>query len=389
MSDPQINEKMNEVVQKLGSLYVCEQQGNDLEGRGTEKMPFQSLLKAITVAKGEPKAYDIYIRKAILDNYELAAKSATKKVVNIYSAEQKKAAKLQERLLLEKENAEKNKAAEDAKLEHAKSIKIVQDASLPLAKFIKLRDAEKFRDVRVKVSGWIHRIRVQGKDMMFVVLRDGYGFIQCVMTGEMCHTYDALTLSRESTISVYGIIKELPEGKTAPGGHELQCDYWELIGAAPGGDDAFTNKISADANPDVLLDQRHLVLRGETASSCLRFRSIAMKAFRDHFDKTHTAEVCPPLMVQTQAEGGSTVFDFNYYGQTAYLTQSSQLYLETVLPSIGDCYCMTESFRAEKSQTRRHLSEFTHCEAEYGFLNFEDLLDRIEDMVIFVNRLYQ
>ena len=381
MSGNESNEKINEIVQKLGSLYVCEQQGSDEEGRGTEKMPYKTLFKAISTAKGEPKAYDIFIRKAILDNYELAAKAATKKVVNAYHAEQKKAAKAAERALLDKENAEKNKAAEEAKFEHAKSIIITEDKSLPVAKFIKLRDAVQNRNVRVKVSGWIHRIRVQGKDMMFVVLRDGYGFIQCVMTGEMCHTYHALTLSRESTISVYGVIKVLPEGKSAPGGHELQCDYWELIGAAPGGDDAFTNKIAADANPDVLLDQRHLVLRGETAAACMRFRSIAMKAFRDHFDATHTAEVCPPLMVQTQAEGGSTVFDFNYYGQTAYLTQSSQLYLETVLPSIGDCYCMTESFRAEKSQTRRHLSEFTHCEAEYGFLDFEDLLNRIEDMV--------
>ena len=214
MSDPAINEKMNEVVQKLGSLYVCEQQGNDAEGRGTEKMPYQSLLKAVTAAKGEPKAYDIFIRKAILDNYELAAKSATKKVVNTYLAEQKKAAKAAERALQDKENAEKNRAAEEAKLEHAKTIVISEDKSLPAAKFIKLRDAEKYRDVRVKVSGWIHRIRVQGKDMMFVVLRDGYGFIQTVMTGQMCHTYNALTLSRESTISVYGIIKELPAGKT-------------------------------------------------------------------------------------------------------------------------------------------------------------------------------
>lgn len=124
------------------------------------------------------------------------------------------------------------------------------------------------------------------------------------------------------------------------------------------------------------------MIRGDTASACLRFRAIALKAFRDYFDSKNVAEVTPPLMVQTQAEGGSSVFDFDYYGEKAYLTQSSQLYLETVLPSIGDNYCITESFRAEKSHTRRHLSQFTHCEAEFGFIDFEDLLNFIEDMVL-------
>jgi asparaginyl-tRNA synthetase len=366
------------------SIYVCEVQGNDGEGFGTEKMPYKSLLKVLEVHKGNLENHEILVRKAILDPYASVAKAALKKAVKVYEVQVKKAQKELERATADKEKAEQNKLAEIAKLEEAKLIKLENDPSLATAKPIKLYDAVENRDVRLKVSGWVHRLRSQGKDMMFVVLRDGYGLIQCVLTGKQCHTYDALTLSLESTISVYGTIKQLPEGKHAPGGHELQCDYWELIGHAPGGDEAVTNKISADAGSEILLHQRHLVIRGDSASACLRFRSIAMKAFRDFFHSRAVAEVTPPLMVQTQAEGGSTVFDFDYYGEKAYLTQSSQLYLETVLPSIGDCYCMTESFRSEKSHTRRHLSEFTHCEGELAFINFDDLLNFIEDMLVSV-----
>ncbi|KAJ3350658.1 hypothetical protein HDU91_006216 [Kappamyces sp. JEL0680] len=347
-------------------------------------MPFATMAKAILHIQGAADQYDIYSRKAILDPYEPAAKTTIKKAVKGYEIAVKKAAKEAERAVAEKANAEKNAAAEQAKLEEAKAIKLHQDPALPAAKTIKLLEAQANRDVRVKVSGWVHRLRVQGKDMMFVVLRDGYGLIQCVLTGKQCHTYDALTLTLESTVSIYGKIVALPSGKSAPGGHELQCDYWEIIGKAPGGDEAIGNRISADASPDLLLDQRHLVIRGDTASACIRFRSIALKAFRDFFDSRNVAEVTPPLMVQSQAEGGSSVFDFNYYGETAYLTQSSQLYLETVLPSIGDCYCITESFRAEKSHTRRHLSQFTHCEGEFAFIDFDDLLNFIEDMIVTV-----
>ncbi|KAI8907142.1 hypothetical protein EDD86DRAFT_227703 [Gorgonomyces haynaldii] len=365
--------------QKLPLAYVCEVQGSDQEGLGTEKMPYKTLLKAVEKFKSERQ---YLIRKDVKEGYQPAPKSALKKALKQADINEKKLLKQKERS--EQESIEQQKQLEQTlkRLEEAKLVKLEVDPSLPVAKKCRIKDLVEQRSKRAMVEGWVHRMRVQGKDMMFLVLRDGYGYLQVVLTGKLCHTFDALTLTVESTVRCYGVIQVTPEGKTTPGGHEMICDYWEVLGKAPSGDEAFTNKVTADSSPDLLMDQRHLVLRGETASSCLKVRAGVLKAFRDYFYKRSVTEVTPPLMVQTQVEGGSTLFSFDYYGEPAYLTQSSQLYLETCLASLGDVYCITDSFRAEKSLTRRHLSEFTHCEAEFSFITFDEMLDFLEDMIV-------
>jgi len=171
------------------------------------------------------------------------------------------------------------------------------------------------------------------------------------------------------------------EGKTAPGGHELIADYFEIISPAPSGLESRDAIINDDALPSTLYDLRHLVIRNTIPTYVLKVRSAVLTAFRKVYSEDHITEITPPCMVQTQVEGGSTLFGFKYYGEDAYLTQSSQLYLETALASLGDVYCIAPSFRAEKSHTRRHLSEYTHIEAELAFLSFDELLTHIEDTV--------
>uniref|UniRef100_A0AAQ5YFC8 Asparagine--tRNA ligase, cytoplasmic n=1 Tax=Amphiprion ocellaris TaxID=80972 RepID=A0AAQ5YFC8_AMPOC len=356
----------------LSELYVSDKCGSDQDGDGTEQKPFKTPLKALLFAGKEPFPTLYVESQKEGERWAVISKTQMKNAKKAFNREQIKSDAKDKKEAEDNERREKN-------LEEAKKIVIVNDPSLPEPDTVKIHQLEAKRGQRVKVFGWVHRLRRQGKNLMFIVLRDGTGFLQCVLSDQLCQCYNGLMLSTESTVALYGTVTPVPEGKQAPGGHELHCDFWELIGLAPAG--GADNLLNEESDVDVQLNNRHMLIRGENVSKILRVRSTVTQCFRDHFFSRGYYEITPPTLVQTQVEGGSTLFNLNYFGEQAYLTQSSQLYLETCIPALGNTFCIAQSYRAEQSRTRRHLSEYTHIEAECPFMTFEDLLNRLEDLV--------
>lgn len=363
---------------------------------GSEEKPYKSLAFAYIQNYNQPPR--TYLTRASVNGavgpeedpsvrlaWKEPAKSAVKKAQGALDAHKKKLAKQQQAFAAE----EALKKQKQQNLENAKKIVIKQDESLPEAKKINIasKDIElgsgDSKGTRVKVSGRIHRLRAQ-KQATFITLIDGYGHLQCVLqSGDLTKTYDALTFAQGTSMTLYGEMRKVPEGQSAPDNRELHVDYYEVIGTSPGDEEAITNKVSLAQNQwdPAMLDNRHLVLRGDNASSLMKLRAHVEWAFAKTYHEMKFVKVSPPALVQTQVEGGATLFTVPYYDEQAYLTQSSQLYLETVLPSLGNVYCIEKSFRAEKSLTRRHLSEYTHVEAELDFINFDDLLVHLEEII--------
>jgi asparaginyl-tRNA synthetase len=380
------------------TYYIDEDVGHDTADQtGDESLPYKTLGFAL-FTHGETATYKT--RKSVTGEvaegadptsrleWKDATKSALKKAVNFAKAQKKKAGKEEELLALRT----KEDAARNLVLDEAKKVVLEEDTSLPQAVRIKLDDTDSkkitlgdgkdVKGTRVRVFGRVHRERRQ-KDVMFVTLRDGYGYMQVILTGKLAKTYDALTLTRETSMEILGELREVPAGAHAPNDRELHADYYNIRDGwkAAGGDDAITNRVSKDTEHATLLDLRHLTLRGETASKVMIVRDAVEFAFNQVYKTQRMRKVSPPALVQTQVEGGATLFNIGYYNEDAYLTQSSQLYLETCLPSMGDVYCIEKSFRAEKSLTRRHLAEYTHVEAELDYITFDDLLVHLEEVM--------
>lgn len=381
---------------KLETIYIDTDTGADDEtATGTESKPYKSLAFAFIQHGGAdgkqyqsrasttgPVSADGDPAERLV--WKEPAKSAVKKAQGALDAHKKKLLKQQQAAAQEEE---KEKARLKT-LEEAKKIVLKEDESLPKAvkitigdKNVELGDGD-VKGTRVKVSGRIHRLRQQ-KQATFLTLVDGYGHLQCVLSGDLTKTYEAHLFAQGTSLTLFGEMRKVLAGQSAPDNRELHVDYYKVIGRSPSDVDAITNRVSAqqDQWDSQMLDNRHLVLRGDTASSVMKVRSAVEWAFAKAYKELKFTKISPPAFVQTQVEGGSTLFELDYYGEKTYLTQSSQLYLETGIPSLGNVYCIEKSFRAEKSLTRRHLSEYTHVEAELDFIDFEDLLDHLEEMI--------
>lgn len=226
----------------------------------------------------------------------------------------------------------------------------------------------------VKIRGWVHRERTMRK-LAFIVLRDSTGTIQCVFDSESNGFEEANDTKVESSAWIKGRVKK---DDRAPEGYEIQGEDFEHYQKA----DKFP--ITEEPSTSFLMDVRHLWLRSTKLKNMIKAREKTLKLLREFFEEKKFYEVQPPILTQAGVEGGSTLFDLNYFDETAYLTQSSQLYLEAFMTSLEDVYCIAPSFRAEKSRTNRHLTEYWHLEAEMAWYRNEDNIKLQEEMISYV-----
>jgi len=232
-------------------------------------------------------------------------------------------------------------------------------------KFVSITQAMKQGTGKVSIRGWVHRERGSNK-LKFLVIRDAEKIIQCVIKKEKFKERfeEADKIQIETSMELTGTIKE---DKRAPSGFEIDVDEFKVISAC----DNFP--ISKDQSPEFLLDNRHLWLRSRKMNAILRIRSTYTTAREEFFKEKNFYRFDPPILQPTQCEGGSTLFEVKYYNDKTYLSQSWQLYGEAAILSLERVYDAAPTFRAEKSKTSRHLSEFWMVEMEAVWMDLKEV----------------
>ena len=243
----------------------------------------------------------------------------------------------------------------------------------------RIEDLSKHVGETVTLRGWLYNRRSSGK-LHFLEVRDGSGIVQCVVfKGNVSpETFQqADHILQESSVEVVGAVKE--HGKIK-GQYELDVKDLKVL-APPSQEYPITPK---EHGTDFLMDNRHLWLRSKRQHAIVRVRHTIIKAVRDFFDGRGFTLVDAPIFTPNACEGTSNLFETDYHGDKAYLTQSGQLYMEAAAAAFGSVYCFGPTFRAEKSKTRRHLAEFWMVEPEVAFLDLDGDMRLAEDFISYV-----
>src|SRR6267154_4254214 len=241
-----------------------------------------------------------------------------------------------------------------------------------------IADIGKHEGQTVTIRGWLYNLRESGK-LLFPQFRDGSGVIQGVVPKNAVapEVFEAVkTLTQESSVIVEGKVRA---DKRAPSGYELDVSNVQVIQRVPDSEPyPITPK---EHGVEFLMEHRHLWVRSLRQAAILRVRAEIIKAARDFFDERGFTLTDPPIITPAACEGTSTLFPVNYFDEEAYLTQSGQLYAEATAMALGKVYSFGPTFRAEKSKTRRHLTEFWMVEPEIAFAQLDELMELAENFI--------
>ena len=246
-------------------------------------------------------------------------------------------------------------------------------------KTVTINKLGQFLDQNVELKGWVYNSRSIGK-IWFLILRDGTGLLQCVVVdGESdADTFNLeKQLNQEDSVFVTGKVKKEPR---AVGGYELGVKKISVVNHTT--DEYPISK--KDHGTDFLMSNRHLWLRSKRQNAIMKIRHQIIKAIRDYFDKNDFILIDSPIFTGNVVEGTTTLFELDYFEKQAYLTQSGQLYQEAGAMAFGKTYCFGPCFRAEKSKTRRHLTEFWMVEPEIAYCDLEQNMDWMEGLVVYI-----
>ncbi len=246
---------------------------------------------------------------------------------------------------------------------------------------IQINDARRHEGQRVKIQGWLYNLRKSGK-IVFPLIRDGSGLMQCVavksnLPEELFNELKNLT--QESSLTVTGTVRA--EGR-APGGYELDIDGAQVVQRVS---EEHPYPITPkEHGVDFLMDHRHLWLRSRKQHAAIQVRHEVVKGIRDYFDSHGFTLVDTPIFTPAACEGTTTLFEVDYFeNEKVYLTQSGQLYNEANAMAFGKVYCFGPTFRAEKSKTRRHLTEFWMVEPEMAYADLEEVKRVAEELIVY------